>query len=70
MSGKAGIFSGVLAVKPRWLMPKEAQCFSLKAKGAVQSRTVTSNSIGRGETAKKRTIAEACGILLRDINQA
>jgi len=53
MSGKASIVSGVLAVKPHWLMPKVTWCFSVKAKGAMQSRTVTSNSIRRGKSAKK-----------------
>lgn len=53
MSGKASIFSEVLAVKPHWLMPKETQCFSLKAKGGMQSYTAILNSTRRGDTAKK-----------------
>lgn len=39
----------LLAVKPPWLLAEETQSCRLKAEGAVQSPTVTSGSIRRGE---------------------
>lgn len=59
----------LLAVKPPWLLTKETQSFDLKAEGAVQSPTVTSDSIRRGE-GEERAVSETWGILLQDINQA
>lgn len=59
----------LLAIKPPWLLANETQSFSLKAEGAVESPTVTSDSTRRGK-GEKRTVSETWGILLRDINQA